>query len=220
MSIHVIKCNHNGTDEYHLRSPGMTESTAQELADKINSGKLDDVVVSWDEYRTKILCVTRQNEEGQILSVIAETPIDSPMPDDLSAYYEQGWQDCYSTINNVAIDNWTVINSGGAEVASNASLESVIDALTPDRLARGWCAVCLIDANNPPKTKDISKTKLEEDNTKLLSALNLIQQKMADLIFLANNVGINDADGFYLGHAMEAEQKARDVIAEVISNRV
>jgi hypothetical protein len=40
MSIHVCKCEHKGRTEYHLRYPGMYESEAQELADKINSGAL------------------------------------------------------------------------------------------------------------------------------------------------------------------------------------
>ena len=42
--------------------------------------------------------------------------------------------------------------------------------------------------------------------------LEELQSKMADLIKLANEVGINDADGFYLGHAVEIEEKAREVI--------
>jgi hypothetical protein len=41
MSIHVCKCKHNGITEFHLRYPGMSEEAAQELADKINGGKLE-----------------------------------------------------------------------------------------------------------------------------------------------------------------------------------
>lgn len=40
MSIHVCKCIRKEREEYHLRYPGMTESEAQELADKINAGGL------------------------------------------------------------------------------------------------------------------------------------------------------------------------------------
>jgi len=40
MSIHVCKCIHNKSEEYHLRYSGMTESAAQELADRINGGWL------------------------------------------------------------------------------------------------------------------------------------------------------------------------------------
>lgn len=40
MSIHVCKCEHNGREEWHLRYPGMTKESAQELADKINGGML------------------------------------------------------------------------------------------------------------------------------------------------------------------------------------
>jgi hypothetical protein len=41
MSIHVCKCVHNGREEFHLRYPGLSESEAQALADKINAGQLD-----------------------------------------------------------------------------------------------------------------------------------------------------------------------------------
>lgn len=40
MSIHVCQCQHNGRTEHHLRYPGMSQSEAQELADKINGGRL------------------------------------------------------------------------------------------------------------------------------------------------------------------------------------
>jgi hypothetical protein len=43
MSIHVCKCDYNGSLEYHLRYPGMPEEAAQELADKINAGALENV---------------------------------------------------------------------------------------------------------------------------------------------------------------------------------
>lgn len=39
MSVHVCKCEHNGRTEYHLRYPGMTQSEAQNWADKINGGE-------------------------------------------------------------------------------------------------------------------------------------------------------------------------------------
>jgi hypothetical protein len=41
MSIHVCECKHNGITEFHLRYPGMSLDAAQELADKINGGKLE-----------------------------------------------------------------------------------------------------------------------------------------------------------------------------------
>ena len=43
MSIHVCKCVHNGREEFHLRYPGLTQSEAQQLADKINGGALNQV---------------------------------------------------------------------------------------------------------------------------------------------------------------------------------
>jgi hypothetical protein len=39
MSIHVCKCEHNGSD-FHLRYPGWTEEDAQRLADRVNGGEL------------------------------------------------------------------------------------------------------------------------------------------------------------------------------------
>ena len=42
----------------------------------------------------------------------------------------------------------------------------------------------------------------------LREALYAVQKKMAEFIHLANHVGINDADGFYLAHAIEVEAQA------------
>lgn len=43
-----------------------------------------DVVVTWDQDRTRILAVTRQDDEGRIISVIAKAP--APAPDMRDAY--------------------------------------------------------------------------------------------------------------------------------------
>lgn len=48
----------------------------------------------------------------------------------------------------VACD-WSVFNTG-AEVCSGLSLADAVAGLTPDRLERGWSAVCVIDKDNPP----------------------------------------------------------------------
>ncbi|HBN6008645.1 TPA: hypothetical protein L3I95_003684 [Enterobacter cloacae] len=50
----------------------------------------------------------------------------------------------------------------------------------------------------------------------LLEALQTIQAKMSDFIKLANEVGINDADGFYLAAAADAEVKARAAISKAL----
>ena len=42
---------------------------------------------------------------------------------------------------------WTVFNSG-AEVADGLTHTEAMDYLTTDRLARGWCAVCVVDESN------------------------------------------------------------------------
>jgi hypothetical protein len=49
---------------------------------------------------------------------------------------------------------------------------------------------------------------------RLREALTFVQKQMADFIHLANHVGVNDADGFYLGAATEAEAAARAAIGE------
>jgi len=49
MSLHVVKSEYNGHQEYHLRYPGMTKEAAQRLADRINGGALelaDDILRS------------------------------------------------------------------------------------------------------------------------------------------------------------------------------
>lgn len=50
----------------------------------------------------------------------------------------------------------------------------------------------------------------------LLEALQTIQAKMSDFIKLANEVGINDADGFYLAAATGAEEQARAAISKAL----
>jgi hypothetical protein len=45
--------------------------------------------------------------------------------------------------------NWTVYNSG-AEVASGLSFSEAWEYMTPERLARQWCAVCVLDKSNLP----------------------------------------------------------------------
>ena len=52
--------------------------------------------------------------------------------------------------------NWIVYNSG-AEVASGLSFAEARDYLTPERLARGWCAVCVVDQSNLPTTPQPAK---------------------------------------------------------------
>jgi hypothetical protein len=50
--------------------------------------------------------------------------------------------------------DWSVYNTG-AEVASGLTFDEAWDYLTPARLARGWCAVCVVDASNLPVAHDI-----------------------------------------------------------------
>ena len=45
--------------------------------------------------------------------------------------------------------DWSVFNTG-AEVASGLTFEEAWDYLTPERLARGWSAVCVINKDNLP----------------------------------------------------------------------
>jgi hypothetical protein len=45
---------------------------------------------------------------------------------------------------------WSVFNTG-AEVASGLSFEEAWDYLTPERLDRGWSAVCVVNKNNLPR---------------------------------------------------------------------
>lgn len=45
---------------------------------------------------------------------------------------------------------WTVFNSG-AQVAEVESLAEAMEYLTPERMARQWCAVCVVDQVNMPQ---------------------------------------------------------------------
>lgn len=57
-----------------------------------------------------------------------------------------------------------------------------------------------------------ANTRLVAAAPELLEALQTIQQKMSSFITLANEIGINADDGFYLHAAMDAERKARAAI--------
>jgi hypothetical protein len=46
-------------------------------------------------------------------------------------------------------NDWSVFNTG-AEVWSGLSMEDAVAELTPERLERGWSAVCVINKDNPP----------------------------------------------------------------------
>lgn len=51
----------------------------------------------------------------------------------------------------------------------------------------------------------------------LLVALIEIQQSLSNYIEIANNIGVEvTADGFYLGHAIEVEEKAKTAIAKAL----
>ena len=67
-----------------------------------------------------------------------------------------------------------------------------------------------------PGEIEIYDAKLIAAAPDLLEALQAIQAKMSDFIKLANEVGINDADGFYLAAATDAEEQARAVISKAL----
>ncbi|MDS0790040.1 hypothetical protein OSB94_18260 [Proteus vulgaris] len=63
-------------------------------------------------------------------------------------------------------------------------------------------------------------TRLIAAAPELLEALQSIQQSMAKYIEVANNIGVEAlADGFYLGHAIDVEEKARQAIAKALGQQ-
>lgn len=70
-----------------------------------------------------------------------------------------------------------------------------------------------------PGEAEIYDAQLISVSPKMLEVLQIIQQKMSSFITLANEIGINADDGFYLCAAMEAERMARDVIAEALGEK-
>lgn len=51
------------------------------------------------------------------------------------------------TTTAVPPDDWSVFNSC-AEVANGLSYAEAFDYLTPERLARGWSLVCVVNKDN------------------------------------------------------------------------
>lgn len=63
-------------------------------------------------------------------------------------------------------------------------------------------------------------TRLIAAAPELLEALQSIQQSLAKYIEVANNIGVEaTADGFYLGHAIDVEEKARQAIAKALGQQ-
>ncbi len=103
MSIHVVKCVHNGRIEYHLRYPGLSHEHAQAIADLINSGKLDtsppaaarvpaDEPVAWREHVEQRMRQWRQsfvNRSGDRLAL--DDFMDSASLNDLIDYVCDEW---------------------------------------------------------------------------------------------------------------------------------
>jgi hypothetical protein len=58
--------------------------------------------------------------------------------------------------------NWTVYNSG-AEVASGLSFSEAWEYMTPERLARQWCAVCVLDKSNLPTAPQPRKRLTDQE---------------------------------------------------------
>ena len=58
--------------------------------------------------------------------------------------------------------NWSVYNSG-AEVAGGLTFTEAWDYMTPERLARQWCAVCVVDESNQPIAKPAQERWSQED---------------------------------------------------------
>lgn len=55
----------------------------------------------------------------------------------------------YEPVQEPVANDWSVFNTG-AEVWGGLSLADAVAELTPERLERGWSAVCVINKDNPP----------------------------------------------------------------------
>ena len=72
--------------------------------------------------------------------------------------------------------NWSVYNSG-AEVAGGLTFTEAWDYLTPERLARQWCAVCVVDETNQPIAKPAQERWSQEDTAYRPSGLAQPEQE-------------------------------------------
>ncbi len=83
----------------------------------------------------------------------------------------------------------------------------------------------LIDDNHNVVASFLTEIKEEDAHLiasapELLENLQSIQQSMAKYIEVANNIGVEAlADGFYLGHAVDVEEKARQAIAKALGQQ-
>jgi hypothetical protein len=62
---------------------------------------------------------------------------------------------------------WDVYNSG-AQIASGLTYQEAIEYITPERLERGWCVVCVVDKSNPPNLEKSSHGYQSESRLEVL----------------------------------------------------
>ena len=86
MSIHVCKCIHNGTEEFHLRMPGVPESRAEAIASLINSGKLDQADYQAATSRQEARIEALRDSLNWALSSIIEEPYEWSSEENMDAH--------------------------------------------------------------------------------------------------------------------------------------
>lgn len=102
----------------------------------------------------------------------------------------------------------------------------VIDERAMSAINSSTKHVALVNYSHHGRDKDVfgdehkANTYLIAAAPELLEALQSIQQSMAKYIEVANNIGVEAlADGFYLGHAIDVEEKARQAIAKALGQQ-
>jgi hypothetical protein len=72
--------------------------------------------------------------------------------------------------------NWSVYNSG-AKVASGLTFAEAWDYMTPERLARDWCAVCVVDQSNMPMTSPAAQPAPVQEPVACVQDLDEVKRK-------------------------------------------
>ncbi|BBV03967.1 hypothetical protein [Providencia rettgeri] len=102
----------------------------------------------------------------------------------------------------------------------------VVDARAMSAINSSTKHVALVNYSHHGRDKDVfgdehkANAHLIAAAPELLEALQSIQQSLAKYIEAANNIGVEvTADGFYLGHAIDVEEKAKQAIAKAIGQQ-
>ena len=102
------------------------------------------LVIAEKEAAALRLSVLQMNQRHEMLCRMLKDEMENDAPELIPPVAQTTTQEAV-----LIPTNWSVLN-GDAEVAGGLTFVEAWDYLTPEVLARKWCAVCVVDEENQP----------------------------------------------------------------------